>query len=79
MWPREDLGKICPAWPSNVIPEQARNRVNCQGRAIMAANEFSPFKFALQFSFGYNVNDSLNTQNSFLYIIWTPIDFLAHL
>ena len=28
MWPTEDLGKICPALPHNVIPDLALNRVN---------------------------------------------------
>ena len=27
MWPTEDLGKICPALPHNVIPDPALNRV----------------------------------------------------
>ena len=27
MWPTEDLGKICPALPLNVIPDLALNRV----------------------------------------------------
>ena len=28
MWPTEDLGKICPALPHNVISDLALNRVN---------------------------------------------------
>ena len=46
MQPTEDVGKICPALPHNVIPDPALNRVKYQGlKPRNGENDYQKFTF----------------------------------